>query len=168
MLYYTQSVTTLALPINLKLVCGISCPSSRGISHTGRITMTEEWRPILGYEGIYEVSSLGRIKSLSRRLPYKKGGTRLTEDTIFLSSGKRYIQAALSGHGKARRFLIHRLVATAFLPNPENKRCVNHIDNDPTNNRLINLEWVTHKENMQHSIRQGRQSKEFKNKLRKE
>jgi hypothetical protein len=68
-----------------------------------------------------------------------------------------YHRVTFSKNGKTKRFQVHRLVATHFIPNTENKPIVNHIDNDGTNNNVSNLEWCTHKENMKHSAEQGRQ-----------
>lgn len=102
--------------------------------------MEEIWKPVVGYEGMYEVSNLGRVKSIKRNIIIKLGII------------KGYNRIVLKGKTK----LIHRLVSEAFIPNPENKPCVNHIDNNPLNNNINNLEWVTHKENSFHSSRQGR------------
>lgn len=69
---------------------------------------------------------------------------------------KGYPGVMIKTNGKLRGFKVHRLVAQTFIPNPDNKPCVNHIDNDKTNNKLENLEWVTYLENTAHAIRQGR------------
>ena len=97
----------------------------------------EIWKPIPGYEGLYEVSNLGRIRSLYR---YKK---------ILKPSPNwnGYTTAELWKGKKRKRFTIHRLVATCFCDNPHNKPFVNHKDETRTNNRAENLEWVTHIEN---------------------
>ena len=111
--------------------------------------MTEEiWRPVVGFEGLYEVSSYGRVKSLKR--PYENnGGIQWTKERI-LSPGKDkdgYLQVNLHCNGKQHQRKIHRLVAQAFLPNPDNLPMVNHKDEDKTNNRVDNLEWCTAKYN---------------------
>jgi len=114
--------------------------------------MKEIWKPIKGYEGLYEVSNLGRVKSLP------KNGNGFKE--IILKSGNSTggYKFVVVNKRKKKNFAIkvHRLVAFAFIPNPENKPCVNHIDSNPLNNRCENLEWCTHKENMKHAVEFGR------------
>lgn len=114
----------------------------------------EIWKPVKGYEGKYEVSTYGRIRSL-----IGSGG----EDRVCIL--KPYIAKTLSINYKrvglwknqqnTVRF-VHRLVAETFIPNPLNKPFINHIDNDPHNNHVDNLEWCTQQENIQHSLKQGR------------
>jgi len=111
--------------------------------------MNEEWRDILGFEGRYQVSNMGRIKSLSRRVNSRVGGRTLKERilvTFFTPAGYESVDLAREKH-----FLVHRAVALAFIPNPENKPCVNHVDGDKKNNNVSNLEWCTYQENEQHS-----------------
>lgn len=119
----------------------------------------EIWKPVVGYEGIYEVSSLGRIRSLPRIVKSRSPNGRLMKGKIrkpnFRSHG--YIQFNLydkENKNFAARNL-HRIIAMAFIPNPENKPEVNHIDANPSNNSLSNLEWVTHKENIVHAVKIG-------------
>lgn len=110
--------------------------------------MEEIWKDIEGYEGVYQVSNLGRVNSLyTNRI--------LNGDKV----GGRYLRVVLCKNNIKSKKLIHRLVAQAFIPNPENKPQVNHIDEDKTNNRADNLEWVTRKENANHGIRNTRMSK---------
>ena len=106
----------------------------------------EVWKDIKGYESLYQVSNMGRVKSLPRlHHPYEqilaphevKGG---------------YLQAELLRDGSKKGIKIHRLVAEAFIPNPEGKREVNHIDGDKHNNAVDNLEWVTSSENQMHAF----------------
>lgn len=107
----------------------------------------EIWKDVVGHEGLYQVSNLGRVKSLPRN------GTILTEKIIkphLLKSG--YLQVELSKNNKMHGYRVHRLVAESFVLNPEQKECVNHIDGDKTNNKVENLEWVTRSENQLHAI----------------
>ena len=105
------------------------------------INIVEQFIKIEGYED-YEVSNLGRIRSL------KKGSPKIL--TPWLDGKKRYYMISLCKNGEQTKFLIHRLVAEHFIPNLEHKEEVNHIDHDSKNNRVDNLEWVTRKENMYH------------------
>ena len=103
---------------------------------------TEQWRADEGYPE-YEVSNLGRVKGHGKIMkPYKQNLTYRTVDLY--KNGKR-----------VARGLVHRLVANAFIPNPDNKPEVNHIDGNPNNNRVDNLEWVTHYENHLHAHKTG-------------
>lgn len=106
----------------------------------------ENWRPVRGYEGLYEISDKGRVRSLPRN------GTVLRKRILkphLLKSG--YWQVELSMDNKMHGYRVHRLVAAAFIPNPENKLQVNHIDGDKENNCVENLEWVTRSENQLHA-----------------
>lgn len=110
--------------------------------------MEEVWKDIEGYEGLYQVSNLGRVK-------------RVTTGRILkgMVSGSGYIQVDLSKQGATSKKLIHRLAAQAFIPNPENKLEVNHIDEDKTNNKVDNLEWATRQENNNHGTHNEKVSK---------
>ena len=104
----------------------------------------EEWRAVVGYEGLYEVSNLGRLRCLTR------DGQLLPGHSIH---GYRYVHLRKQGHSKHTS--IHRLVATAFIgPPPEGYEC-NHKDFVRDNNVVGNLEWVTHLGNIQHYWREG-------------
>lgn len=100
--------------------------------------MKEEWRDIVGYEGLYQVSDEGRVRTINGRIKKQHIG----------SWG--YPVVTLSKDGDERVTLVHRLVATAFVPNPRNVDCVNHIDESRVNNKATNLEWVTKAENNRH------------------
>lgn len=100
--------------------------------------MKEIWKEIDGYDGRYAVSTWGRVKSIRGILqPYK--------------NHKGYLKVGLMKNGKSEKHRVHRLVAKAFIPNPHNLPEVNHIDGNKQNNSISNLEWVTGKENMEHS-----------------
>ena len=115
----------------------------------------EEWRTVVHngetIEG-YEVSTLGNVRSLS----YDKTGK-----IVMLSPNKssRYLRVTLFKNGERRRFLVHRLVACTFIPNPHNKLTVNHINENKHDNRVENLEWATHKEQSGHGTLQERKAK---------
>jgi hypothetical protein len=123
------------------------------------MTMEEIWKDVVGYEGHYKVSNLGRVKSLDR--------SRVTErGKLFNFKGKflkfnynvrhKYPQVKLSVAGLEKTFKVHRLVAIAFIPNPENKYCVNHKNFNRLDCRVENLEWMSLEENNEHARLGGR------------
>jgi hypothetical protein len=120
----------------------------------------EIFKPIKGYENLYEISNYGNVKSLKQKPSYK-GQSYLEERILKPSLQKRkhtsYKLVTLSKNRKAKTFSVHRLVASAFIENKHNKPQVNHIDNNGEINHYKNLEWCTSKENMEHSSTQGRQ-----------
>lgn len=107
--------------------------------------MEEIWKDIEGYEGMFRVSSYGKIYSIPR--PSTKGGIR----KINIDKGYMYVNLRKDGKKGSNKF-IHRLVAKHFIPNPENKTQVNHIDGNKLNNMVDNLEWNTPQENINHYI----------------
>lgn len=108
------------------------------------IVKTEKWKDICGYEGIYQVSNLGRIKRLETNTCYGKGNYYRAEHLVSVNErGNGYLRCHLSKNGKTKCFNVHRLVAIAFIENPTNLPTVNHIDEDKTDNRDWNLEWAT-------------------------
>lgn len=120
--------------------------------------MEEIWKDIPSYEGKYQISNFGNVKSLNYsrknyskllKLKNHKDGYKI----VGLSNGK--------GKGKSF-FSVHRLVAQAFIPNPDNKATVNHIDGNKANNHISNLEWATPQENMIHSFKIGLRKYEYK------
>lgn len=110
----------------------------------------EEWRPIQGYEGFYEVSNMGRVKSIRRTVRANTCGTREVPERILSTpiSSCGYALAVLCKNGIKKNALVHRLVASAFSPNPLNLPEVNHKDEDRTNNVVDNLEWCDQKYNV--------------------
>ena len=121
------------------------------------MTNEEEWRDVVGYEGLYQVSELGNIRSLPR-LAMRSNGKPLTINGKILSPGtdpKGYLRACLGKHNTMK---VHRLVAAAFIPNPLNLPEVNHIDGNKQNNSIENLEWVSHADNVKHAVSIGKYS----------
>ena len=112
--------------------------------------MIEIWKEIQDYEGLYEVSNLGRVKSLP------KARYKIPKETILTPRKHPYKFVNLSKDSKVSTKSIHRLVANAFIPNPNNKPVINHIDCNPSNNNVSNLEWATSLENQMHSRKLGR------------
>ena len=113
--------------------------------------MEEIWRDIEGYEGLYQVSNLGRVKS-----NYNKNRKTILKNRV---NRGRYFTVLLYKNKRSKNFSVHRLVALTFIPNPENKTQVNHIDGNKLNNRAKNLEWVTASENQIHAYATGLQPK---------
>lgn len=104
----------------------------------------EEWKDIEGYDGDYQVSNLGRVRS------FKRGYCNVLKGTV---SNRGYKMVHLRSAIKGPKFLsVHRLVGKHFIPNPENKPEINHKDGNKLNNKIVNLEWVTRTENFRHAF----------------
>jgi hypothetical protein len=117
----------------------------------------EVWKDIEGYEGLYQVSSLGNVKSLGRRksVAEKGGYYNLGDINLRLGNRRGYKSVTLCKDGIPKPFAVHRLVAFAFLENKENKKTVNHINGIKSDNRVDNLEWVSQSEQQIHAIKIG-------------
>ena len=115
--------------------------------------MREQWKPVKNYEGLYEVSNTGLVRSLDRidRLNRLKKGVLKAP----CNNGRGYLCVNLKVHGKQSQKTLHRLVAEAFIPNPNNLPEVNHIDGNKANNHVDNLEWCTRNKNVSHAFRNG-------------
>ena len=121
--------------------------------------MTEIWLPIEGYENLYEVSNLGRVRRLESFVAGKAGSKRKISGKILKPGvSKGYLIVNLCKNAVRKNYYVHRLVSTAFLPNPDNKPQVNHLSEDKTNNEVSNLEWCTAKENNNYGTRIKRAS----------
>lgn len=132
----------------------------------------ETWKPVVGYEGLYEVSDLGRVRSVPRIIRTKRGEKEFccrVKGQIIEPQERRHGYLAVSLYGKPSkngRFTqksVHRLVAEAFLPNPNNFTDVNHKDENKQNNALNNLEWMSHKGNTNYGTAQKRRAEKVRN-----
>jgi hypothetical protein len=126
------------------------------------MSVVEQWRPIAGLEGSYEVSDAGRVRRVERTL--SRGGKAAKFSGVMLRTkvqrnGYEYVN--LSCAGRKRTYAVHRLVATAFIPNPDGKPLVNHWDNNPLNNTAANLSWATTLENRRHACAQLRTARKL-------
>lgn len=123
--------------------------------------MTEVWKSVEGYEGLYEVSNMGNVRGLTRTIA-SKDGKPLTVHGRYLKhllNEKGYVCVVLSKNNIRKKYKVHRLVAKAFIDNPNGKKEVNHINGDKTDNRPSNLQWVTRSENVTHAYKNGLQPK---------
>ena len=124
--------------------------------------MKEIWTDVEGYEGLYQVSNLGRVKTLSKK---HWCASRTTSKKWYYMAKEKVLKGQISNAGyrlvgltkdlKCKVYSVHRLVAIAFIPNPNMKEQVNHKDGDKLNNNVDNLEWATRSENTIHALRSG-------------
>ena len=127
--------------------------------------MQECWRAVVGYEGYYEVSNLGNVKSIERLVRHSRSNIEfLRKGKLFKPSIERagYLKVQLSVRGKSKYYFVHRLVAQAFLPNPDNLPEVNHKNEIKTDNNLDNLEWCSRLYNQNYGTKIERQKRTYR------
>lgn len=117
--------------------------------HEAEVRAQEIFIPVRGAEGLYEVSNTGKIRSV---LGGRRKGVELKQSLRNKAANKTYYIVSLVINGRPKTVTVHRLVAKAFISNPNEKPCVNHIDGNRLNNDVGNLEWVTYQENEQHAF----------------
>lgn len=122
--------------------------------------MTEVYRDIQGYEGLYQISNLGNVKSLN----YNHTGKEKVLSCCVDKDG--YLGVVLCKNCKPKHFRVHRLVAQAFIPNPENKQYVDHVNTVRSDNSVSNLQWVTIKENQNNELTKQKMSSSHKGKFK--
>ena len=117
----------------------------------------EEWRDVVGWEGLYQVSNLGRVKSLPRCIEHKDGREFFYPSKVIKNQkiGTGYRSVVLHRANIKNQYDVHRLVAETFIPNPNNLSDVNHKDGCKTNNILSNLEWCSRSDNLKHAYKNG-------------
>lgn len=119
--------------------------------------MIETWNDVKGYEGLYKVSDLGNVVSLKYR-----GKLRKSPYFMKFDDERGYKRVCITKNGEQRKFFVHRLVAEAFIPNVENKPYIDHINTIRDDNRVVNLKWVTHSENISNVITKKKRSESLK------
>jgi hypothetical protein len=130
------------------------------------VSKKEIWKDIIGYENYYQISNYGNVKSLERS--FHLGGIRKEKILKFSINTSGYFQVTLQKNGEKKNYLVHKLVALHFIPNPDNKSEINHKDGNKLNNLINNLEWCTRSENALHAFQLGlRNNKEEKSPNRK-
>jgi hypothetical protein len=122
-----------------------------------KIIMFEEWKDIEGFENLYQVSNFGNVKSLQHYTIKSNGVIQNFKERILqpgnMTSG--YCFVGLTRNKKCKNFAVHRLVAKAFIPNPNNFSDINHKDGNKKNNHVENLEWTTRSKNLKHAVNNG-------------
>jgi len=115
----------------------------------------EIWKDVVGYEGYYQISRFGQVKRVSQDKKTRRIRNKYIPPLKKTIGTTGYYHVHLAVDKNHKNYRVHRLVAAAFIPNPENKPCINHIDGNKLNNHVSNLEWCTMKENSQHAVRIG-------------
>jgi len=121
------------------------------------MTQNVIWADVDGYENLYQVSNTGMVRSLDRTISHSKTNKmKLKGITLSPSNdGNGYLHVALHRYKEIKTFKVHRLVAKAFILNPDNKKTVNHKDSNRKNNNVLNLEWASYRENITHKTRKN-------------
>lgn len=132
----------------------LSLLSFVGIKHNvGSMKEQEIWKPVVGFEGYYEVSNLGRVRSVDRIITYSTGVKTPYKGKVISSIvTQAYLQVNLQVNQRRKMAYVHRLVAEAFIPNPDSKKHVDHINGDKLDNRVENLRWATPRENQYNPV----------------
>ena len=132
---------------------------ARNRHHPEFMRSDEKWLPVIGYEGLYEVSSYGSVRSMDRTSTHSDGKSTFRSGKVLNSyfTPKGYLRLSLSNNGTAKNHFVHRIVAEAFIHNddPENKFEINHKDGVKSNNRVGNLEWASPSDNLMHAYDAG-------------
>ena len=131
--------------------------------------MEEVWKDIEGYEGLYQVSNLGRVKSLSREVVGSYGRKHVLKEKIrkLISDKEGYLTVTLHKGGMRKTFKVHRLVASSFIVNSASRQFVNHLNGIKEDNKVKNLEWATSSENQKHAYDTGLKHAPFGEKHKK-
>lgn len=117
----------------------------------------EIWLPITGYEGYYEISNIGNVRSINRWVKDRRGRKMVRgKDKLAIIGNNGYYSVSLYKFGEGKTYLVHRLIAIHFIPNPNNKPFINHKDSNKLNNSIDNLEWCTNQENIIHASQNGK------------
>lgn len=114
----------------------------------------EIWKDVIGYEGFYQVSNLGNVK----RVGSFRGVNKAYLENYYLTkvdNGKGYLRVKLTVNNKSKRIMLHRIIAEAYIPNPNNYKVINHINGNKKDNSIENLEWCTQSYNCLHSVAMG-------------